>query len=143
VKNLRNERGNTTVIIILVVLAIVIIGFAATQLAPLHWDHATFEQAVQTTMISEMVPPYQGVETTVAQKIMRELDAIEAFYEKDHIRVNVNDADKTIQVEIWYSRSHHLPFYQNPKQFYLKLRHKPMVPKSINIPTPRPLPNIE
>ncbi|PIE36015.1 hypothetical protein CSA56_01745 [candidate division KSB3 bacterium] len=143
VTRLKNERGNATVTIIIVVLVIAIIGFAAIQLAPLYWDHANIEQVVHTTMISEMVPPYQGVEAKVAQKIMSELDVRGALYEKEHIRVHVNDADQTIQVEMWYSRPHHLPFYQNPKLFYLKLRHKPMLPKSINIPTPRPLPKIE
>ncbi len=137
-----DERGDSTVIIIIIVLILLIIGFAASQLAPLHWDHANFKQAVQTTMISEMVPPYKGVKETVTQKITAELDGMGALYKKEYIQVDINDTDRTIQVEVWYSRPHHLPFYQNPKQFYLKLRHKPMLPR-VNIPTPRPLPDLE
>ncbi len=65
-----------------------------------------------------------------------------AQYEEEHIRVDVKD-DRTIHVEVWYSRPHHLPLYQNPKQFYIKVEHRSLLPKSIEIPKRTPIEGIQ
>ncbi len=140
---IHNERGASTPIIVILVLLAVVIIFAATQLAPLSWDHANFEQALQTAMVSSMVPPYDNVEETVRQKIRSLLNDMGAQYQDEHIKVEVTENNERINVEVWYSRIHSLPFYQNPKQFYVNLSHKSLLPKKINIPERSPLPKLD
>ena len=136
------ERGDANIIMI-VLLVIVVIGiFVGFQILPLRWDHAKFGQQVQTVMISTLVPPYKDVAATVTQKITTLLDSMGARYQKEHIQVEVGAENKNLHVRVWYTRPHHLPLYQNPKQFYLELDHTPLLPQ-INIPKRATIPPIE
>jgi hypothetical protein len=140
---LKNEHGSAKVIVIIGVILVAIAAYAAIQLAPMHWDHANFEERVKESAISRLVPPFTDVETTVRNDLAGLLDAMGAAYEKDHIKVEVSEDNKTIHVEVWYSRSHALPLYQNPKQFYTKFDHTSMLPKTLNIPKRTPLPDVD
>lgn len=137
------ERGAGKVIAIILILILLVVGYACVQLLPLYWDHATFEETVKSSMVSTLVPPYKDVEATVTQKIVASLDDMEAQYEKEHIKVEVGEKHKNIHVEVWYSRSHHLPLYANPKQFYISLDHKPILPKSLDLPKRTPVPGVD
>ena len=133
-KNL--ERGAANVLIIIIVLVLVIGGYAGFQLFPLYWDHWNFEDTVRTVITA---PTGKDVEAGVKQQIMQLLDRMGAQYQPEHVRVDVNTEQKSIEVEVWYTRPHHLPLYPNPKQFYLKLRQASILPK-INLPQRTPLP---
>ena len=50
------------------------------------------------------------------------LDYMGAQYDREHIKVNVDENEEKITVEIWYSQSLNLPFFPNPKQFYISVR---------------------
>ncbi|MCP4399980.1 MAG: hypothetical protein GY801_22070 [bacterium] len=140
---LMNRRGSATVFIVIGVVLLAIAAFAAMQLFPLYWDHWNFEDTVENEMLHGLVPPYTDVEGTIAKKIVSLLKNIGADYKEEHIKVEVLPNNSKVFVEVWYTRSHHLPFYQNPKQFYLKSEHATILPKKINIPTRAPLPNVE
>jgi hypothetical protein len=36
-----------------------------------------------------------------------------------HIKVVLTPKTKRISAEVWYSRQHSVPLYQNPKEFYI------------------------
>jgi hypothetical protein len=140
---LKNQHGSAKVIVIIVVILLAIAGYAAIQLAPIHWDHANFEKRVEESAISRLTPPFTNVENTVKNEIVGLLDGMGATYEKDHIKVEVSEDNRKIHVEVWYSRSHALPLYQNPKEFYTKFDHKSILPKTLNLPKKTPLPDID
>jgi hypothetical protein len=123
------------VVIILFVIVAALGVYAAFQIMPLSWDHARFEQLAKGAMMTALVPPYTNVEETVKKQIAALLDNMHATYQPEYIKVTVSEDFKKIQAEVWYSRSHGLPFYQNPKQFYSKLEHASLLPK-INLPKP-------
>ena len=131
-----HEQGAAHVLLIIIVLLLGVGGYAGFQLFPLYWDHWNFEDTVRTVITA---PTGNDVEAGVKQQIMQLLDKMGAQYQPEHVRVNVNAEQKSIEVEIWYARPHHLPLYPNPKQFYLKLRQASILPK-INLPQRTPLP---
>ena len=141
--SIRNEQGSARIITVSIILILAVLVYVGVQLFPLYWDHWDFEETVRTTMISALVPPYKDVESKVKQKIMTLLDEMGAQYEKEHIKVEVSSNNKNIHVEVWYSRSHHLPLYSNPKRFYINHDHTPILPKSIELPQRTPLEGIE
>jgi hypothetical protein len=138
-----HEQGAAKVLIVIVLLILAVLAYAGVQLVPLYWDHEDLEETIQTTMISALVPPHKDVEATVKRKIITMLDDMGAQYNQENIKVDVSDDYKTIHVEVWYARSHHLPWYPNPKQFYLKLDHKVFLPTTIDLPKRTPLPDLE
>ena len=136
----RNEQGSAKILTIIGILILAVLVYAGVQLFPLYWDHGKLEETVRTTMISALVPPYKDVDSNVKQTIITLLDEMGAQYEKEHVKVEVSSDNKSIHVEIWYSRTHHLPLYPNPKRFYSKLDHTSILPKAIDIPKRTPLP---
>lgn len=139
----RNEQGSAKVIVIIVVILLAIAGYAVVQIAPLHWDHANFKERVEESAISRLVPPFNDVEATVRNDLAGLLDAMGATYDKDHIKIEISEDNRKIHVEVWYSRKHGLPLYQNPKQFYTKFDHTTILPKTLNLPKRTPLPDID
>ena len=140
---LKNQLGSTNIVITIALIFLAIAAFAAIQIFPLYWDHWNFEDTVENEMLNRLVPPYSEIESTITQKITRELDGIKAQYSEEHIKVEVLPDNSKVFVEVWYSRPHHLPFYQNPKQFYFKAEHATILPKKIDIPTRAPIPDME
>ena len=137
----KNEQGIAKITVILL-LILAIAAYAGVQLFPLYWDHGNLEKAVQTTMMSVLVPPYKDVVSKVKQAIMTLLDNMKAQYEKEQVKVELSSNNKTIQVEVWYARAHHLPLYPNPKRFHLKVEHTsllPISPKTLELPTRPPV----
>ena len=140
---LDSQQGSASVFIVIGVVILVIAAFAFIQLFPLYWDNWNLKDSIKSEMLNRLVPPYKDIEVNIRQKIIRELDKIGAQYEEEYVKVEVKPDNSKVFVEVWYSRAHHLPFYQNPKQFYLNLQHATILPKKIDIPTRAPLPNIE
>jgi hypothetical protein len=130
----------SAVIVILAILGIA--GYAASQLFPLYYAHWDLEQGIQTTLMGALTPPYTDVVPKVTQAVTQMLDKLGAQYAKEQVKVELSSDNKTIQVEVWYARPHHLPFYPNPKRFYVKVTHTallPISPKTVEIPTRPPL----
>ncbi len=123
---IRNDRGAAG---IKAVIAFAIVGaaiFAAVQLVPIYWDHWDFEDSVNTEVQFAFVK-YKGsdIQGLLESEFTRLLTKMGAEYEKKNIKVKVDK--KKIHVEIWYSRSHSLPFYPpNPKQFYINIENAPL-----------------
>jgi hypothetical protein len=141
--SISNEQGSAKILTVSILLILAVVVYAGVQLFPLYWDHWNFEEAVRTTMIATLVPPYKDVDSKVKQAIMTLLDNMGAQYEKEYVKVEVSSNHKTIHVQVWYARSHHLPLYPNPKRFYLNSDYTSLLPKSIELPTRPPLQGIE
>ncbi len=139
----KNEQGSANVIVIILGLILAILIYVGIQLFPLYWDHWNFEDSVRTTMMSALVPPYTNVAPQIRQTITTLLDNMRAQYEKEHIKVEVTSDNRKIHVEVWYSRSHHLPVYSNPKRFYITADHASILPKPIELPKRTPIKELE
>lgn len=132
------EQGSGKIAVIVVLVIAALGGYAAFQIMPLSWEHARFEQLAKDAMIGAVVPPYKDIDKKIHESISASLNEMKAQYQPEHIKVDVSPDFKHIQVEVWYARSHGLPFYQNPKQFYSKLEYTPILPKTIDIVPQRP-----
>lgn len=117
------ERGASPVATIIVVLVIVVVIFVGYQIGMLQLAYMNVKEKTRTEMIYALVPPYEDVDTKVRNKIIELLNEIGAEYKDEHIKIEISDDNKRMHVEIWYSKSHHVPLYQNPKQFYITLDH--------------------
>jgi len=140
--SIRNEQGLAKIMTVSIIVILAVLAYVGVQLFPLYWDHWDFEDTVRTAMISALVPPYKDVDSKVKQTIITLLDEMGAQYEKEHVKVEVESNNKKIHVEVWYSRSHHLPVYPNPKGFYINIDHAPLLP-TIKLPKRTPLKGIE
>lgn len=138
----KHEQGSAKVLMIVLLVVLAIGAYAGIQLFPLYWDHWNFEEAAQSQMVATLASAKQDLEATVKQQIVQLLDNMGAQYQPEHVRTALSSDQKSMQVEVWYARPHHLPLYPNPKQFYVKLEHALLLPK-LNLPQPTPLPQIE
>ncbi len=119
--NIDRQYGSTAVISAIVLIILGIIIFVAVQLFPLYWDHWNLEDSAKNALKLELVPPYDEVENKIRQTIIGLLDDMAAQYDEEHIQVVLTAETKRIRAEVWYSRNHHVPLYQNPKEFYLNV----------------------
>jgi hypothetical protein len=119
----RYERGASPVVMIIVVLVIAIVIFAGAQIGMLQLAYMNVKEKTKAEMMYALVPPFEDVDTKVRNKIVELLNEIKAEYKEEHIKIEVSDNNTRMHVEIWYSKSHNLPLYQNPKQFYITLDH--------------------
>ena len=120
----RQEQGAAPIAAIIVVLVIAAVVFVVLQIAPMQWARANFKEKVMSEMMYTLVPPYKNVDEKVRNMIVELLDEMGAEYKDEYIKIEVSDNNKRIHVEVWYSKAHNLPFYQNPKQFYVNLDHR-------------------
>ena len=142
-RNIRKQEQGSAKVLLIVLLVLLAIGaYAGIQLFPLYWDHWNFEETAETQMVATLASARENIDATIKQQIVQLLDNMGAQYQPEHVRVALSTDQKSVQVEVWYARPHHLPLYPNPKQFYLKLEHKLLLPK-LNLPQPTPLPQTE
>lgn len=120
----RYERGAAPIAAIIVVLIIAAVVFIVLQIAPMQWAHANFKEKVMAEMMYTLVPPYKNIDEKMKNKIVELLNEMGAEYKDEHIKIDMSDDNKRIHVEVWYSKAHKLPLYQNPKQFYVSLDHR-------------------
>lgn len=120
---IRNEHGSAETI--KAVIAVAILGifiYVAVQLVPMYNDHWNLEDDMKTLV---QYPPQGGKSEEKSKRIQAEvfklLDNINADYQKKDVKVNVEK--KNISIEIWYSRTHTLPLFPNPKQFHLTVKN--------------------
>jgi hypothetical protein len=121
-----NERGGagSKAIIALVILGAFI--YAAFQLVPIYWGHWNFKDSVDTKVQFAFVNYPQKTKENLERDVYRLLDDMNAQYDKENVKVDVDGKKKKVVIEVWYSRSHNLPFYPNPKQFYIKSENTPL-----------------
>jgi len=122
----RNDRGSAGM---KAAVAIAIVGaavFAGIQLVPLFWGHWSFEADVKTAVRFAFDNHRQDTQKNLRKEIIGLINRIDAEYEDKDVKVTVEQAKKKILVEIWYSRAHSLPFYENPKQFYIRIENTPL-----------------
>lgn len=137
-----SEQGAVNILLIILLVILAIGAYAGIQLFPLYWDHWNFEKAAQSQMVATLASARENIEATVKQQIVQLLDNMGAQYQPEYVRAALSSDQKSMQVEVWYARPHHLPLYPNPKQFYVKLEHALLLPK-LNLPQPTPLPQTE
>lgn len=122
ISHITSERGaaGPKLIIALIIVAAVI--YAAIQLIPIYWDHWNFEDDMKTQVRFLFVNVNQKRKEYLTDYAVKRLKEFGAKYdEKKGVMVEVDDPKKKAKVEIWYSRPHKLPLYPNPIQFYIKV----------------------
>jgi hypothetical protein len=119
---IRNEQGGAgpQSIIVLAILAVTI--YAALQIFTVYDKHWTFEKHVKTLVQFAFVNLHGDRKQQIFDQIIDMLDDMGAQYEKKNIRVNVDEKEKTITVEVWYAQTVNVPFFPNPKQFHVKIQ---------------------
>ena len=120
----RHERGAAPIVSIIVVLILAIGIYAGFQIGMLQLAYMNIKEKTKAEMIYAMVPPFKDVDVTVRNKITGLLNESKAEYKEEQIIIELTDDNRSIKVKIWYSKSHQLPLYQNPKDFYIELDHR-------------------
>lgn len=108
--------------IIAVLLLVGALGFAAFQVMPVIWftyDHHRFQRAIEARVETAFDVYLWNIQELLANDIFRMLDAMNAQYEKQDVQVIVKEKQKSISVNVSYSRPHKSLFFANPKQFYV------------------------
>jgi len=106
------------------ILALTILGgfvYIGIQLVPIYWDHYSLHESIRGKLEFAFVNHPRNTRTGIEHEIIKLLDSTDADYSREDVRVEVDRSEKTIHVDIWYTRSHELPFYQNPVEFYIGL----------------------
>jgi hypothetical protein len=117
----RNECGRVSLKAIITLAILGALVYAAFQLVPIYWDHYNLRESVKEKVTFAFIHHPIYTQETVENQVYDLLDSIGAQYEEEDVRVEVDKLNKEIYVEIWYSRPHDLPFYQNPKEFHIEL----------------------
>lgn len=115
------ERGSTAVKIIAVLLLVGALGFAAFQVMPVIWftyDHQRFQRAIEARVQTAFDVYLWNIQELLADDIFKMLNAMNAQYEKQDVQVIVKEKQKSISVNVSYSRPHKSLFFASPKQFY-------------------------
>jgi hypothetical protein len=120
VTNKRGAGGPKAIIALLILAAVI---YAGIQLVPIYWDHWSFEDDVKTLVQFAFVNYRDKREKRLTDDIINMLDEMGADYEKKNVDVKVDEGAKKIKVKVWYTRSHKLPFYPNPKQFHIDVEN--------------------
>lgn len=118
------ERGAAPVVTIIAVLILAIAVYAGFQIGMLQLTYMNIKEKIKAEMIYALVPPYTDIKAKVNNKIIEALKAANAQYSEEQIMIEVSNDSKSIRVKVWFAKSHSLPLYQNPKQFYIELDHR-------------------
>jgi hypothetical protein len=123
--SITNERGAAGIKAVVAIAILVAVIYAGFQLIPVYWAHWNFEDKVKQKVLYAF-NNYTDVEKELYNEITRMLDRMGVTYDKKNVRVKIDKQTKKIQVEVWYSRTVNLPFFPNPKQFYVKVANVPL-----------------
>jgi len=118
-----NEKGSGGANVIIALLLVGALGFAAFQVMPVIWlrnDHHRFQRAIEARVETAFDVYLWNIQELLANDIFRMLDAMNAQYEKQDVQVIVKERQKSISVNVSYSRPHNSLFFANPKQFYAR-----------------------
>lgn len=118
IKNERGAAGIKAAIAIAILGAVIYVGFV---LIPIYWDHWDFEDKVKTGVQFAHVNWPRDTKKNLEDHIIGLLSKMRAEYKTKDVKVKVEG--KKIDVEVWYARSHSLPFLTNPLPFYVKVQN--------------------
>lgn len=119
--SLTNERGGAGPKAIIAIAVLIAVIYSCIQLIPIYWRHWSFEDALKEQVRFLFVNVNSDYETYLHNFIITELDLMRADYDKEkNIHVKVDMKLKRVDVKVWYSRTVKLPFFPNPKQFYVE-----------------------
>lgn len=116
----RGGAGPKAIFATLVLIGLVYVGL---QIIPMYYDHWTLQDKVKEDVDFAFVNLASSpgtMQEKLSKLITGRLTAIGAEFKKEQVKVTIPDGTQKITVEIWYTRTHKLPFLQNPKQFYFK-----------------------
>ena len=121
-----NERGaaGTKALIAIIILGAFV--YVAIQIVPIYWGHWNFQDSVDTRVQFAFVNYPRKTKENLERDVFRLLDGMNAQYDKKNVKIDVDDKKKKVVIEVWYSRTHSLPFYPNPKEFYIKSENTPL-----------------
>jgi len=127
ISRITNERGAAGPKAIIAILILAAVIFAGVQLVPLFLDHWNLEDDLKTQVQFLFVNVREKRKEHLTKWVAGELKEMGAKYDaKSGIKVEVDNGKKKVKVEVWYTRSHKLPIYPNPKQFYIKRENTPL-----------------
>ncbi|MDY6952804.1 MAG: hypothetical protein SWE60_14930 [Thermodesulfobacteriota bacterium] len=116
-----NECGTAWIKAILTLAILGALVFAGFQLVPIYWDHYNLKESIRGKLEFAFVNHPQDTQRSIEHEIIKLLNAMDADYEREDVRVQADRSEKTIHVDIWYTRSHELPFYENPVELHVGL----------------------
>ncbi len=104
------------------IIGVAIVGsifFVAIQLGPIYWDHANVKENIKESVRFVFIRYQRKQEERLKGEVLGTLNGVGADYEpvKENVKVKVDVKKKSASVEVWYTRSHSVPFMQNPIQF--------------------------
>jgi hypothetical protein len=125
---IRNERGAAGLKAIIAIVILIAVIYTGIQLIPIYLAQYNFEDKVKGEITLAFVNYPQDTQKKLESAIMGMLNDMGATYDKKNVRVKVggDQSAKKIVAEVWYSRTVDLPFFPNPKQFYVKVENKPI-----------------
>lgn len=121
---LRNERGDGMITIIVILAIVGAMIFVGIQLIPIFWDHANLRDDILTVLRFAFVNYPQNTKERVTEDVKKLLTKSKAEYKDKDLKIEMKQEEKYLKVQIWYSRTHKVPFFQNPKQFYLEVDNR-------------------
>jgi hypothetical protein len=116
-----NECGRAFIKTILVLMIIGALIYSGFQLVPIYWDHYNLRESIKGRLEFAFVNYPRNTQRSIEHEIINLLNSTDADYARDDVKVQVDKSEKIIRVDIWYSRSHALPLYQNPIEFHIEL----------------------
>ncbi len=122
----RSSQGRAGLQAIIALLILAAVVYTGIQLVPLYWAHWNFKDKVEEKVKFTFVNYSSNHEKKLRSEIISLLKDMGAEYEDKNVKVDVDPRQKKVKVEVWYSKSHNLPFYQNPKQFYVTAESNPL-----------------
>jgi hypothetical protein len=124
----RNERGAAGLKAIIAIVIFIAVIYVGIQLIPIYLAQYNFEDKVKGEVTLAFVNYPQDTQKKLEGTIMGFLNDMGATYDKKNVRVKIggDSTGKKIVAEVWYSRTVNLPFFPNPKQFYVKVENKPI-----------------
>jgi hypothetical protein len=125
---IRNERGAAGLKAIIAIVILIAVIYTGIQVIPVYLANYNFEDKVKGEITLAFVNYPQDTQKKLEGAIMGMLNDMGATYDKKNVRVKVggDPTGKKIVIEVWYSRTISLPFFPNPKQFYVKVENKPI-----------------
>ena len=119
---IQNEQGNIGFGTIILLLILVTSIYDAIQIIRIYNKHWTFEEEVNEFVRFAFTDLNGESHQQITERIIEMLDEMGAQYNKKHVKVNVDENEGKITVEVWYSQSVNVPFPPNPKQFYIYIQ---------------------
>jgi hypothetical protein len=122
-----NERGAAGSKAIIAIIILGVFVYTAIQLVPIYWGHWNFQDSVDTRVQFAFVNYPSKTKENLERDVFRLLDGMKNVqYEKKNVKIDVDGKKKKVVIEVWYSRKHDLPFYPNPKEFYIRSENTPL-----------------